>query len=144
MARKGIFGKVFEKVKDRFDGDDERHDAPAERRDENTVGGFVPGVGTVEAAAPSVPGVGTVASADTSGHGQVIGSGLGREYVTREGDTLEQIGAYFYGDAKQAQRLLDDNPELDLRRYGAALPGGLRLKVGEDPNRGDTVRKGGY
>ena len=153
MASKGLFGKIFDKLKDRFDGDD---DAPA-RRAEHTVGGHVPGVGTVEAPAPSIPGVGTVEAsvpttadrdgvsttdspvtpAETSDHGQVIGQGMSRQYVTRAGDTLEAIGAYFYGDPKHAQRLRDDNPQ--LATYHGALPGGLRLQVGEDPNRGDTL-----
>jgi phage tail protein X len=153
MPARDLFGKVVEKIKDRFDGDNA---APAPRA-EHTVGGHVPGVGTVEAPAPSIPGVGTVetsapttpamdtvptahtpgAGATTSDHGQVIGSGVSRQYVTRAGDTLEGIGAYFYGDAKHAQRLRDDNPQ--LATYQAPLPGGLRLRVGEDPTRGDTL-----
>jgi phage tail protein X len=159
MASKGVFGKVFDRIKDRFDGEDS---APPRQAD-SQVSGHVPGVGTVGAPAPSIPGVGTVEAStpataerdaapapagtlpptppDTSDHGQVIGQGVSRQYVTRAGDTLEAIGAYFYGDATHAQRLRDDNPQ--LATYRGPLPGGLRLNVGEDASRGDTLATGG-
>ncbi|MFN8557991.1 MAG: hypothetical protein U0531_11830 [Dehalococcoidia bacterium] len=149
----GLFGKAFDRLRDRFDGNEEQE----ERRDQPAVGGFVPGVGAVEADAPSIPGVGSVAAEapghaaapsmipgvgpvgvrDTGDDGRVFGSGLTREYVTREGDTLEAIGAYFYGDLIHAQRLRDDNPT--LARHSGPLPGGVRLRVSEDAARGDSV-----
>lgn len=72
-------------------------------------------------------------------YGQVIGSGKDRVYVTREGDTLEAIAAYFYGDAQHTQRLRADNPALDRWEQGAPLPAGFRMNVPVDPARGDTA-----
>jgi phage tail protein X len=71
------------------------------------------------------------------GEGSIIGSGVSRYYVTKEGDTLEAIAAYFYGDPKHKQRLLDDNPSLLLE--GDTLPAGKQIAVSDDAARGDTV-----
>jgi len=54
----------------------------------------------------------TTMETDTTGYGQVTGSGMGRVYTTKEGDTLEDVAAFFYGDPAQKQRLLDDNPDI--------------------------------
>lgn len=79
-----------------------------------------------------------VAAASVSTEGTVSGGGLFRTYTTKAGDSLEEIAAYFYGDAVQKQRLLDDNPFLSS--YGdTALPGGIQIHVGEDAARGDAI-----
>jgi hypothetical protein len=85
------------------------------------------------AAAPASSGAGGAAST----YGTVIGSGLERVYVTKEGDQLEDIAAYFYGSSEQQQRLRDDNPA--MVGWSGPLPAGVRLNVAEDPTRGDTV-----
>ena len=91
----------------------------------------------------SAPGATATAAGQESDFGKVHGSGMGREYVTRDGDTLEAIGAYFYGDPVHAQRLIDDNPS--VQEYsGKPLPAGIRLKVSEDASRGDAVKNSGY
>lgn len=161
----GLFGKAFDKIKDRFDGDDDKDkqekaaqeqpkpwsneyanqgqttDAAATSAPTSTDTGTTASGSFASESAPSTdqPTVNTTAAEAQSDHGTVIGSGLERVYVTREGDTLEAIGAYFYGDPVQAQRLLDDNPEMNLRQYGEKLPGGLRIKAGEDAARGDFI-----
>ena len=73
----------------------------------------------------------------TGAEGSVVGSGAERVYVTKAGDTLEALAGFFYGDIAHRQRLLDDNPELAGR--SGDLPAGTRLRVPEDPTRGDTV-----
>ena len=70
-------------------------------------------------------------------YGQVTGSGTERGYVTQEGDMLATLAGFFYGDPAHRQRLLDDNPE--LAEQGEPLPAGMRLRIPEDPNRGDIV-----
>jgi nucleoid-associated protein YgaU len=78
------------------------------------------------------------AVATLTSEGKVEGAGMERTYTTKAGDRMEAIAAYFYGDPVHKQRLLDDNPA--LRAFdGRDLPAGLEIKVGEDPNRGDTV-----
>ena len=79
---------------------------------------------------------------DQSLWGQTSGSGVERAYVTKPGDTLEDLAGYFYGDAAQRQRLIDDNPDLARWEAGAQVPGGTRIKVAEDASRGDTVAEG--
>jgi hypothetical protein len=74
---------------------------------------------------------------DEIAYGSIIGSGKERYYVTKEGDTLEAIAAFFYGDPKQRQRLLDDNPSLMLE--GDALRAGKQIAVSEDAARGDAI-----
>ena len=74
---------------------------------------------------------------ETGELGQVTGSGLERIYTTKEGDTLADLAAFFYGDPGQAQRLIDDNP--DLSTESESLPPGTPLRVPEDPSRGDAV-----
>ncbi len=74
---------------------------------------------------------------ESGGLGQVSGSGLERIYTTKEGDTLADLAAFFYGDAGQMQRLIDDNPALPTD--GASLPAGTPLHVPEDSSRGDAV-----
>jgi len=69
-------------------------------------------------------------------YGKVLGAGRERTYITKEGDTLGDIAAFFYGDSQHQQRLLDDNPELNRDEI---LPAGMRLRVAEDADRGDTV-----
>lgn len=69
-------------------------------------------------------------------YGKVSGAGKERVYVTKEGDTLGDIAAFFYGDSQQQQRLIDDNPELNPDE---AVPAGMRLRVSEDAERGDTA-----
>jgi len=76
---------------------------------------------------------------DHSKWGQVEGSGLERTYVTKPGDTLDDVAAFFYGDPAHRQRLIDDNPELARWQSGDQVPGGTRIKVSEDASRGDTV-----
>ena len=78
---------------------------------------------------------------DASTYGQVTGSGTDRTYTTKEGDTLEDIAALFYGDPAQKQRLLDENPE--LTPDSPVLTPGMRLRVSEDTDRGDTVSSPG-
>ena len=79
----------------------------------------------------------TPPNSDELAYGSIIGSGKERYYVTKEGDTLEAIAAFFYGDPKQKQRLLDDNPSLMLA--GDSLPAGKQIAVSEDAARGDTI-----
>jgi hypothetical protein len=69
-------------------------------------------------------------------YGKVLGAGRDRVYITKEGDTLGDIAAFFYGDSQHQQRLLDDNPELSPDEI---LPAGMRLRVSEDAERGDAV-----
>lgn len=76
---------------------------------------------------------------DRNKWGQVEGSGLERTYVTKPGDTLDDVAAFFYGDAVHRQRLIDDNPELARWGPGEQVPGGTRIKVSEDAARGDTT-----
>lgn len=114
-------GGVIGAIQDRFDGDD---DKSASSGSGSTMG---------------APASGPVSSAD---QGTVIGSGMNRIYVSRAGDSMAAIAAFFYGDATHRQRLLDDNPELE--KYMGALPGGLRIRVSEDAARGDTVKNSGY
>jgi hypothetical protein len=104
--------------------------------------------GTAAAAMPAAEPVAepAVSTADTVGvsevvvnEGTVTGVGLERTYTTKAGDTLESIAAYFYGAEVHRQRLLDDNPDLNLEQHGSSLPGGIRIRVGEDVARGDTV-----
>ena len=71
--------------------------------------------------------------------GQTSGEGRERSYVTKQGDTLEDIAAYFYGDPVQRQRLIDDNPDLAAVQPGDTVPAGMQLTVGLDPERGDAV-----
>lgn len=70
--------------------------------------------------------------------GKVAGAGLSRTYTTKAGDKMEDVAAYFYGEAVHKQRLIDDNPFLQAYE-GKELPGGMTINVGEDPNRGDAV-----
>ena|SRR5215203_1274784 len=84
--------------------------------------------------APATPAVATPASTE----GKVSGSGLNRTYVTKAGDKLEDIAAYFYGAAVQKQRLIDDNAWLQAYD-GKVLPANMTINVSEDPNRGDAV-----
>lgn len=79
-----------------------------------------------------------VATATASTEGIVTGTGLDRTYITKSGDKLEDIAAYFYGDSVQKQRLIDDNPFLS-RYDGVQLPGGMQIHVSEDASRGDAV-----
>jgi nucleoid-associated protein YgaU len=79
----------------------------------------------------------TTPETDTSGYGQVTGSGMDRVYTTKEGDTLDDVAAFFYGDPAQKQRILDDNP--DITDTGESISPGTRLRVSEDESRGDTV-----
>ena len=69
-------------------------------------------------------------------YGRIMGAGRERVYVTKEGDTLGDIAAFFYGDSQHQQRLLDDNPELSPDEI---LPAGMRLRVSEEVERGDSV-----
>lgn len=69
--------------------------------------------------------------------GTVVGNSLARVYITKEGDHLEELAAYFYGDPAQQQRLRDDNPA--MVNWSGPLPAGTRLAVPEDAARGDTV-----
>ena len=72
-------------------------------------------------------------------YGQVTGSGTERVYITKEGDMLADVAGFFYGDAAHRQRLLDDNPELAQGGVSDPLPAGMRLRIPEDPERGDAV-----
>ena len=74
---------------------------------------------------------------DTSGHGQVTGSGTERMYTTKEGDTLETIAAFFYGDSTHRRRLLEENPELNAGT--PVLTAGMQIRVSEDPGQSDAV-----
>lgn len=78
-------------------------------------------------------------SESESSFGQVIGSGKERVYITKPGDTLEDIAAFFYGDPVHRQRIIDDNPDFAGLSPGETVPAGTRLSVGLDPERGDTV-----
>ena len=78
-------------------------------------------------------------TSDESRFGRMSGSGMERTYVTKQGDTLEDIAAYFYGDPAQRQRLIDDNPAFASLAPGETVPAGTTLAVSEDPNRGDSV-----
>ena len=74
-----------------------------------------------------------------SSFGQTSGSGMDRVYTTKQGDTLEDIAAFFYGDPAHRQRLIDDNPDFASLPSGGTVPAGTTLKVSEDAARGDTV-----
>ena len=74
-----------------------------------------------------------------SNFGQTSGSGMDRVYTTKQGDTLEDLAAFFYGDPVHRQRLIDDNPDFTSLQPGEAVPAGTTLRVSEDPSRGDTV-----
>jgi hypothetical protein len=76
---------------------------------------------------------------DRNRWGRTAGSGMERVYTTKPGDTLDDVAAYFYGDAAQRQRLIDDNPDLARWGTGEQVPGGTRIKVSEDASRGDTT-----
>ncbi len=76
---------------------------------------------------------------DASMHGQMTGSGADRAYITKQGDTLEGIAAFFYGAPEHRQRLIDDNPSWNGWQPNETVPAGIQLKVGEDAGRGDTV-----
>ena len=78
-------------------------------------------------------------SPDETGFGQTSGEGTERTYVTKQGDTLEDIAAYFYGDPVHRQRLIDDNPDLAAVQPGESAPAGMTLRVGLDAARGDAV-----
>lgn len=80
----------------------------------------------------------TGASTDMSTWGSVSGAGKERMYTTKEGDTLDDIAAFFYGDSAQKQRLLDDNPE--LHKDMVQLAAGMQIRVSEDAERGDVSR----
>ncbi len=140
----GLLGKAVEAIKDRFEGDDEK------KREERREGDFDAGPstanrveaqssGSVGTSTPpamsepqgSAPSATATATGPDSEFGMVHGSGTGREYVTREGDTLEAIGAYFYGDPIHAQRLIDDKLPVSAAR-AAAL--GLADEVGQRPD----------
>ena len=152
---------LFRRVRDIFDRDDDDKEKSEEQPQEG--GGEQPAAEapaaaeatSVEApvtpepavaepspAAPSSEPVVTAteaAAAVETTEGTVSGAGLDRTYTTKAGDTLEAIAAYFYGAEVQRQRLLDDNPDLNLEQYGGSLPGGIRIRVSEDVSRGDTV-----
>lgn len=115
-------GGVIGAIQDRLDGDDGKQASSS-------------------AGAPTMsePASGPVTTSD---YGTVIGTGMNRVYVSRPGDSMAAIAAFFYGDATHRQRLLDDNPELE--KYMGALPGGIRIRVSEDAGRGDTVKNSGY
>ncbi len=74
-----------------------------------------------------------------SNFGQASGSGMDRVYTTKQGDTLEDLAAFFYGDPVHRQRLIDDNPDFASLPSGETVPAGTTLKVSEDATRGDTV-----
>lgn len=76
---------------------------------------------------------------DQSRWGQLSGSGVDRAYISKPGDTLEDLASFFYGDPAQRQRIIDDNSDWATLKPGAALPGGSRLKMSEDAARGDSV-----
>ena len=76
---------------------------------------------------------------EESSFGGMSGSGKERTYVTKQGDTLEDVAAFFYGDPVHRQRIIDDNPEIASLAPGDTVPAGTTLKVGEDSERGDTV-----
>ena len=75
-------------------------------------------------------------TAETGDYGQVTGAGRERVYTTKEGDTLADIAAFFYGDSSHTARLLSDNPELN--RDTLVVPAGMRLRVSEDADQGDA------
>ena len=160
--RGGLLGKAVGAIKDRFDGDEKREelhstDAPRSEKptmeqplatagtpayESGTASATPSAVDTVTAGAAGTAGTGTATAGTDAGYGQRSGRSTGREYVTRDGDTLEAIGAYFYGDPIHAQRLLDDNPQ--LQGHSGPLPAGMRLKVSDDASRGDASENGGY
>lgn len=71
--------------------------------------------------------------------GQASGSGLERTYVTKPGDTLNDVAGFFYGDAAHHVRLVEENPDLSRWAPDDQIPGGTRIKVSEDASRGDTT-----
>ena len=56
--------------------------------------------------------------------------------VVRGGDG-GGMGGFFYSGPAHRQRLLDGNQ--DLAHGGEPLPAGVRLRIPDDPDRGDTV-----
>lgn len=92
---------------------------------------------STSAAASGGPDLAAMTAAAESTYGTVQGSGLSRVYITRAGDTLESIAAYFYGSADAAQRIRDENPTLTTS--DGTLTPGIHLSVSEDAARGDTV-----
>ena len=94
--------------------------------------------GTALWATETATGQGAGGGAEAAGaEGTVVGGGLERVYVTKAGDTLDDLAGFFYGDAAHRQRLIDDNPE--LAGQSGSLPAGTRLRVPQDPTRGDAV-----
>ena len=77
--------------------------------------------------------------ASESDFGTVQGAGAERTYMTRPGDTLEAIAAYFYGSEEHRSRLVEENPDFASTAPGDTLPAGTTLRVSFDPDRGDTV-----
>ena len=63
--------------------------------------------------------------------GQTTGSGAERTYVTKPGDTLEDIATCFYGGVDHCQRLIDDHPDLGRWEAGAQVSDGTRISVSE-------------
>jgi nucleoid-associated protein YgaU len=109
-------------------GDDEHEQPPAPSAETPVEAPASSGAAPVDA--------GAAASADSAATppstlGTVGGSGTGRTYTTRAGDTLDVIAAYFYGDPVHRQRILDENPNL-AASGGADLPEGTILRVPED------------
>ena len=76
-------------------------------------------------------------TAETGDYGQVTGAGRERVYTTKEGDTLADLAAFFYGDSSHTARLLRENPELNADT--TELQAGMRLRISDDADRGDAV-----
>ena len=77
-------------------------------------------------------------SASESDFGTMQGSGLDRTYITRQGDTLDAIAAFFYGDGAHVARVQEENPDFASMGPGETLPAGTPLRVSFNPEKGDT------
>ena len=64
--------------------------------------------------------------------GQAQGSGSDRVYVSRVGDSLQSVAAFFYGDPVHAARITQENPAWAAYKTDANLPGGSILRMPED------------
>ena len=64
--------------------------------------------------------------------GEARGDGLNRSYMTKAGDTLEAIAAFFYGSEERRDALIERNYGLDQYGPNATLPSGFVLRVPDE------------
>lgn len=83
-------------------------------------------------AAQAASSAATAAEAAPAGPtpGSMIGAGADRVYVSKDGDTLDGLAAFFYGDAAHRARILQENPSLPDNTH--MLHDGVQLRIPED------------